>query len=183
MRHRKQSKRFSRSPDARKALIRGLVLSLVEHERIRTTLTKAKELRRHMEKAVTMGRKADLNTIRVLLSRYPDKNTVSKIVNDLSVRFKERPGGYTRILKLGTRSGDGAPMAFIEFVDFDPKNPRKKEIKVHVKTKDGNRKQVIKELSLEEREQYRKVQGTKARLEKKKRLRQIQNQSRKINRV
>ena len=125
MRHRRHIKHFSRLPHARKALIRGLVRSLVEHERIHTTLDKAKELRRHVERAVTAGKKGDLNAHRLLMSRYPHKDTVSKLVNDLGKRFKDRPGGYTRIIKLGKRLGDSAEMAFIEFVDFDHTAERK----------------------------------------------------------
>lgn len=180
MRHRAQVKRFSRSPEARKALVRGLVTSLVEHERIKTTLPKAKELRRHVEKAITLGRKGDLATTRLLLSRYPNKDTVSKIVNDLSVRFKERPGGYTRILKLGNRPGDGAPMAFIEFVDYDPAQTAEKTFKV--KTKDAKRKTVVKEMTTDERNEYLASQSAKEALAKKKRVRKMQNASRKTNR-
>ena len=181
MRHRAQVKRFSRSPEARKALIRGLVSSLVEHERIKTTLPKAKELRRHVERAITQGRKADLATTRLLLAKYPNKSTVNKIIKDLSVRFKERPGGYTRILKLGNRPGDGAPMAFIEFVDFDPAKT-KSEQTFKVVTKDSKKKKVIKEMSLEEKEAYHIAEGEKAALSKKKHLRKIQSGSRRINR-
>ena len=108
MRHRKQVKHFSRKPGARKALIRGLVTSLVEHERIRTTLPKAKELRRHVEKAITLGQDGSLHRRRNLLSKYPNEETVHKLMSDLSPRFKDRPGGYTRIMKLGPRPGDGA---------------------------------------------------------------------------
>lgn len=181
MRHRAQVKRFSRSPQARKALVRGLVTSLVEHERIKTTLPKAKELRRHVERAITQGRKGDLAATRNLLAKYPNKDTVNKIVTDLSVRFKERPGGYTRILKLGNRPGDGAPMAFIEFVDYDPaKTDATKTFKV--KTKDAKKKQVVKEMNLEEKNQYMVEQGEKAALAKKKRVRKMQNASRRINR-
>ena len=181
MRHRAQVKRFSRSPEARKALVRGLVTSLVEHERIKTTLPKAKELRRHVEKAITQGRKGDLATTRNLLAKFPNKDTVHKIVTDLSVRFKERPGGYTRILKLGNRPGDGAPMAFIEFVDYDPaKTDANKTFKVA--TKDAKKKKVMKEMTLEEKDEYMAIQGAKAALKKRKNIRKMQNNSRKINR-
>ncbi len=182
MKHRLQNKRFSRSPEARKALINGLVCSLVEHERIRTTLSKAKELRRHVERAVTLGRgESDVHATRLLISRYCNKDTVFKIVHDLSVRFKDRPGGYTRILKLGPRVGDGSPMAFIEFVDFDPvKNKADKKFKI--KTKDSKGKQIVKEMTLEEKEQYKKIQKIKNSSTKKKNLRKIKNQSRKVNR-
>lgn len=181
MRHRAQVKRFSRSPEARKALIRGLVSSLVEHERIKTTLPKAKELRRHVERAITAGRKGDVAATRNLMAKYPNRNTVSKIVSDLSVRFKERPGGYTRILKLGNRTNDGAPMAFIEFVDYDPAKSNEDQT-FKVKTRDGKRKQVIKEMTFEEKKQYEMQQGEKKALAKKKRIRKMQNESRKINR-
>lgn len=182
MRHRAQVKRFSRSPAARKALIKGLVLSLVEHERIKTTLPKAKELRRHVERAITMGRKGDLHATRLLMARYPNKDTVHKIVNDLSVRFKDRPGGYTRIMKLGNRVGDNAPMAFIEFVDYNPAAP-KKDKKIKVKTLDAKRKQVVKEMSSGEHAVYKAAQAQKAAVAKRKTLRKIQNQSRAANRV
>ena len=121
MRHRSATHSFNRRQGPRHALIRGLVISLVEHERIKTTLAKAREIRRHVERAVTLGKKDNLNTRRVLLSRYPNQETVTKIMATLSPRFKARPGGYTRILKLGARPGDKAPMAFLEFVDYTPK--------------------------------------------------------------
>lgn len=180
MRHNSQVKRFSRSPAARTALLKGLVCSLVEHERIKTTLPKAKELRRHVERAITIGRKGDLAATRLLLARYPNKETVFKIVNDLSVRFKTRPGGYTRILKLGNRAGDNAPMAFIEFVDFNPTAPKEKTVKV--KTKDAKKKQVIKEMSAKEAREYKAAQAEKAALVKKKALRKKQSESRRANR-
>jgi large subunit ribosomal protein L17 len=121
MRHRARVSTFGRKTGPRRALLRGLVTSLVEHGRIKTTLAKAKELRRHVEKAVTLGKKQDLHAYRLLLSRYPNEATVSTIVRDLAPRFKDRSGGYTRILKLGARPGDNAEMAFIEFVDYAPK--------------------------------------------------------------
>jgi large subunit ribosomal protein L17 len=119
MRHRRRVKHFSRKQGARKALIRGLVESLVEHGRIKTTVDKAKEARRHVERAITLGKKGTVAARRLILARYPQVEIMNTIVNDLSVRFKERNGGYTRIIKLGKRPGDMAEMAFIEFVDFD----------------------------------------------------------------
>ncbi len=120
--HRRSTKYFSRKYNARKALLRGLMISLVEHERIATTVEKAKELRRHIEKAITVGKKDDLTARRLLLSRIANEGTVSKIMSNLSARFKARPGGYTRIIKIGRRPGDTAEMAFIEFVDYDFEN-------------------------------------------------------------
>jgi large subunit ribosomal protein L17 len=117
--HRRSTKYFSRKFNARKALLRGLMVSLVEHERIATTVVKAKELRRHIERAITLGKKDDLTARRLLLSRISNETAVDKIVKDLSPRFKDRAGGYTRIIKIGRRPGDTAEMAFIEFVDYD----------------------------------------------------------------
>lgn len=117
--HRRRVKHFDRKSGPRKALLRGLVTSLVEHGRITTTVDRAKEVRRHVEKAITLGKKGDLATTRLLLSRYPDKEAVATIVKDLAPRFKTRPGGYTRIIKIGRRPGDTAEMAFLEFVDYD----------------------------------------------------------------
>ncbi len=120
MRHKVAKKHFGRRNGPKKALIRGLVESLVRDERIKTTLPKAKELRKHVERAITKGKKGSVHARRVILSKYPNKDTMEKIVDDLSVRFKERPGGYTRIRKLGNRPGDQAPVAYIEFVDYVP---------------------------------------------------------------
>ena len=121
MRHRAKVQTFGLKSGPRKALIRGLVNSLVEHGRIKTTLAKAKELRRHVERAVTLGKDQTLHAQRLLMSRYPNEATVKTIMTDIAPRMKSRPGGYTRILKLGQRPGDRAEMAFIEFVDFAPK--------------------------------------------------------------
>lgn len=117
MRHRRKAKYFSRKFNARKALLRGLMVSLVENGRIKTTVEKAKELRRHIERAITLGKKNDLATRRLLLSRISNETAVDTILSDISPRMKTRQGGYTRIIKIGRRPGDQAEMAFIEFVD------------------------------------------------------------------
>jgi large subunit ribosomal protein L17 len=119
MRHKAATAHLGRSTDARRALLRSLVISLVEHGRIKTTVAKAKELKRHVERAVTLGKKGDLSSTRLLVSRYHCKDTVKSIMTDISPRFKSRPGGYTRIIKLGNRPGDMAEMAFIEWVDYE----------------------------------------------------------------
>ncbi len=118
MRHQVHAKRFGRRGGGRKALIRGLVNAIVESERIRTTVPKAKELRRHIERAITKGKDQTLHARRILLSKYPNLKTVEKIFSNLSPRFQKRPGGFTRILKLDRRPGDNAEMCFIEFVDY-----------------------------------------------------------------
>jgi len=120
MRHHVVKHSFGRKTGPRIALIRGLVNSLVEHGRIKTTVVKAKELRRHVERAITIGKQGTVHARRLLLSRYPNPQTVSGLVDDLGKRFAKRPGGYTRIVKLGPRPGDNADMAYIEFVDYAP---------------------------------------------------------------
>lgn len=121
MRHRSKRHNFHRRPGPRVALIRGMVYSLVEHGRIKTTVARAKEVRRHVEKAITLGRTGTLAARRLLLSRFPNDAVVNTIVTDLKDRFAKRPGGYTRIVRVGARAGDQADMAFLEFVDYVPK--------------------------------------------------------------
>ena len=90
----------------------------MEHERIKTTLPRAWEVRRLVERAVTIGQKKTVASHRLLISRYPNKKTVSKIITNLAPRFQDRKGGYTRMIKLGKRNGDHAEMAYLEFVDY-----------------------------------------------------------------
>lgn len=118
MRHKVIKNSFGRRNGPRKALVRGLVDALVENGRIKTTLTKAKVIRSKVEKAVTRGKDDTVHSRRVLAAQYPHGNTVDTIFKEISPRFKDRPGGYTRIIKLGERAGDSAPMAYIEFVDY-----------------------------------------------------------------
>jgi len=117
--HRRLVKHFSRKSGPRKALLRGLMVSLVEHGRIKTTVARAKEVRRHIEKAVTLGKKGDLNSIRLLVARLANKDMALDLVKNVSPRFKDRNGGYTRVIKIGRRPGDTAEMAYLEFVDYD----------------------------------------------------------------
>lgn len=118
MRHRVAHRKLGRTTEHRLALLRNMAASLITHERIRTTVTKAKELRPFVEKLVTLGKQDTLHARRRALSVLSSKTVVRRLFSDVSPRFSERPGGYTRILKLGPRQGDGAPMAFIEFVDY-----------------------------------------------------------------
>ncbi len=114
--HRVSGRNLSRKKDQRRALLRGLTSELVQHERITTTLAKAKETRIVAEKLITHGKKGTLHHRRLALSQVPNKKVVKKVFDDLSQRYANRPGGYTRITKLGPRQGDGAQMAVIELV-------------------------------------------------------------------
>src|SRR5580704_5611017 len=121
MRHSARTQSFSRPHNQRVWLLRNLVVSLVENERISTTLAKAKELRRWAEKAITLGKRGSLADRRLLLSRIPNQNAVSKVFAELAPRFKDRNGGYTRIYRMNRRPGDNAEMALIEFLDSQTK--------------------------------------------------------------
>ena len=116
MRHRYKGSPLNRPADERRRLIRSMMGSLLRYERITTTETRAKELRRHIEKLITTARRGDLHSRRLALSTLPDPPAVAKLFDVVAPRFKERPGGYTRVTRLGPRKGDGAPMAQIEFI-------------------------------------------------------------------
>ncbi|MEZ5507400.1 MAG: 50S ribosomal protein L17 [Gammaproteobacteria bacterium] len=117
MRHRKSGRKFSRTSSHRQAMFRNMAVSLVEHELIKTTLPKAKELRRHAEPLITLAKVDSVANRRLAFNRTRSKSAVGKLFTDLGPRYKERPGGYIRILKCGFRAGDKAPMAYVELVD------------------------------------------------------------------
>ena len=117
MRHRNTGRQLSRNSTHRSAMLQNMTVSLLRHEIIKTTLPKAKELRRVAEPFITMAKTDSVHKRRVAFSRLRDREMVTKLFNDLGPHYKERPGGYLRILKAGYRSGDNAPMAYIEMVD------------------------------------------------------------------
>ena len=117
MRHRNGLRKLNRTSEHRAAMLRNMCVSLLEHEAIKTTLPKAKELRSVVEPLITLGKDATLANRRLAFNRTRDRDVVAKLFNELGPRYKARPGGYTRILKMGFRIGDNAPMAFVELVD------------------------------------------------------------------
>jgi len=117
MRHRKSGRKLGRNSSHRKAMYRNMAASLVHHETIKTTLPKAKELRRVVEPLITLAKEDGVANRRLAFDRLRDKVAVGKLFTDLGPRFKERPGGYLRILKMGPRPGDAAPMAIVQLVD------------------------------------------------------------------
>ena len=117
MRHRKSGRKLNRNSSHRKAMFRNMTSSLVEHEVIKTTLPKAKELRRVAEPLITLSKEDSVANRRLAFDRLRNKATVGKLFSELGPRFKERPGGYIRILKCGFRKGDNAPMAIVELLD------------------------------------------------------------------
>jgi len=120
MRHGKLGRRFSRDSGHRQAMFSNMAASLIRHEQIVTTLHKAKDLKRVMDKYVTLAKRGDLNSRRIAASRLRDEDMVKKLFDTLGPRYKDRSGGYTRVLKAGFRYGDNAPRAVIELVDRDP---------------------------------------------------------------
>ena len=117
MRHRNSGRQFSRPSSHRGAMFRNMACALFEHELIKTTLPKAKELRRVAEPLITLSKEATLANRRLAFDRLRDRDVVTKLFNELGPRYRSRPGGYLRILKFGFRQGDNAPMALVELVD------------------------------------------------------------------
>jgi len=113
----KRGRTFGRNSSRRKALFQALAISLIEHEGIKTTLPKAKELRSFIEPLITLAKDDSVSNRRLAFSKIRNKSAVGKLFSDLGPRFKDRPGGYSRIIKIGYRKGDAAPIAFIELVD------------------------------------------------------------------
>ncbi|MFC0444134.1 50S ribosomal protein L17 [Pseudidiomarina halophila] len=117
MRHRKSGRQLNRNSSHRKAMFSNMASSLVRHEVIKTTLPKAKELRRVVEPLITLAKQDSVANRRLAFARTRDKDVVGKLFNELGPRYQERAGGYTRIMKCGFRAGDNAPMAYVELVD------------------------------------------------------------------
>ena len=127
MRHRKGIRKLGRTGTHRRAMLRNMATSLFEHERIETTAAKAKALRPYAERLITLGKRGDLHSRRLAARHIQNRDVLKKLFEDLAGRFSERNGGYTRVLKTGTRRGDNAPTALIELVDFVPGTPEAAE--------------------------------------------------------
>lgn len=117
MRHRKVSRRFSRTSSHRKAMFQNLSTAVIRHGLIKTTVPKAKDLRRVLEPLITLAKEDSVAKRRLAFARLRDQDAVSKLFNEIAPRFKTRPGGYIRVLKCGNRKGDAAPMAIVELVE------------------------------------------------------------------
>jgi len=136
MRHRKAGRRLGRNSSHRKAMLRNMVTSLFQHEKITTTDARAKELRKLAEKMITLGKRGTLHARRQVLQVIQDKKVVAKLFEQIAPRYQERPGGYTRIIKLGHRSGDNASMSIIELVEEELTiKPKKKKAASKAETK------------------------------------------------
>ena len=140
MRHGMANKRLNRTSEHRKALLKNMLNSLIKYEQIKTTLPKAKFLKTQADKLITLGKKDTLSNTKILISQLQDSKSANKVKKTLSKRYEKRSGGYTRIIKVGFRYGDNAPMAIIEFVDRD----------VEAKRVDKKKKEPIKEADKKE---------------------------------
>ena len=120
MRHLKSKRKLNKTSTHRKAMLSNMAVALIKHEQIQTTLPKAKELAPYVDKLITLGKKGDLSSRRKAYSLLSEKEWASKLFDELSERYKDRKGGYTRVLKAGFRYGDSAPMAVIELIDRNP---------------------------------------------------------------
>lgn len=143
MRHLKAGRILGRPSAHRKALFRNMVTALIDRERIRTTLAKAKELRGKVEKTITLGKKGTLHARRHALKLVADRGVLKKIFGPLAERYANRPGGYTRVIKLGHRLGDDAPMAFIELVGREGELPANPSAKGKKKAEGATKKKVV----------------------------------------
>ena len=129
MRHRVEGRNFGRETDQLRLMMRNLVKSMIEHGRITTTLPKAKEMRRYVDRVITYGKAGTVHARRLAYSELGSRDLVKKLFDDIAPAFAARPGGYTRIYKAGYRKGDSAPLAIIEFVEESTLKPKKDKIK------------------------------------------------------
>jgi len=133
MRHGKTGRRLGRKTSHREAMFRNMVTSLLTHEKITTTDSKAKEIRVVAERMITLGKRGDLHAMRLAASVIREKSVVTKLFSSIAPRYKDRPGGYTRIVKLGIRQGDAAPLSLIELVEEEMKPSKAKQVPVKTK--------------------------------------------------
>jgi large subunit ribosomal protein L17 len=143
MRHLNQGRKLNRTSAHRKALFRNLVLALVKHERIKTTDAKAKELRRYADRMVTLGKRGDLAARRLAFAFMQSRDAVKRLFDEIAPRFKERNGGYTRVVKFGFRRGDAAPLSVVEFSDHSEqatdRKTRKRRVRHEEETQSARR--------------------------------------------
>ena len=137
MRHMNQGRKLNRTSAHRKALFRNLVLALLKHERIKTTDAKAKDLRHFADRMVTLGKRGDVAARRLAFNFLQSREDVKKLFDEIAPRFKDRAGGYTRVIKFGFRRGDAAPLSIIEFTGVSAKAEAKKPRKKRVQRRDS----------------------------------------------
>ena len=157
MRHRLAHRKLNRTSEHRKALFKNMLNSLIKYEQIKTTLPKAKELKPKIDKVITMGKKKDFQSKKNLFFKLQDATSVNKLVKTLSQRYEKRKGGYSRIVRVGFRYGDDAPMAIIELVDRDIEAK-----KVDIKKKDEKKEKPTPELNLKDKDKPKEKTSKKS---------------------
>ena len=163
MYHGKAGRKLGRTSSHKEAMFRNMVTSIIKHERIRTTDSKAKEVRKLAEKMITLGKKGNLHARRQALAFVRDKAMVSKLFGELTERYRQRAGGYTRIIKAGYRFGDNAPVSILEFIPEEKKKEKttksKAKGKTKAKTQDKEEEKSALESTLEEKEKVTKAKA------------------------
>jgi len=159
MRHRVAGRKLSRHTQHRKLMFRNMVVSLLQHERITTTLAKGKELRSWADKIITLGKKGNLHARRQAFALLRDRNVVKKLFDEIAPQVKDREGGYTRILKTGWRKGDGAPLSLVQLVTYAP--PEEKKKSTVAKAKEVLRKVAPKKRAKKEGEEKKEKKSKK----------------------
>lgn len=149
MRHKVSGKLFGRTANQRKALLRGLMISLFEYQKIETTLAKAKEVKKLAERVITLGVRGDLHAKRVALSHVPNRSAIAKLFGEIAPRFSGRNGGYLRLVHTRNRINDGAPMAVLEFIDYDAVRKAKEAKEAKTKETKEAKKEKTKEAKAE----------------------------------
>jgi large subunit ribosomal protein L17 len=150
MRHRVKGRKLSRTASHREALLRNMASSLFKHKRIKTTLAKAKEARGFVEQLITKARKNDLHSRRLIIQDIREKDVVNELFNEIIPKIGDRPGGYTRVIKLGTRNGDAADMAILELVDYNDVINKKEESKKEKREAKAAQKEAVQNERVED---------------------------------
>jgi len=175
MRHRVAGRKLSRTTQHRELMFRNMLVSLLQHERIKTTLAKGKELRSWADKIITLGKKGTVHARRQAFARLRDKGIVKKLFDVIAPKFKDRQGGYTRVYKLGWRQGDGAPLSLVELVTYAPPEEKKKSTITKAK-------EVLEKVTPKKKEKIEKKEKVKEKAKEKPKEKEKEKKEKKVKR-
>lgn len=173
MRHRVAGRKLSRHTQHRELMFRNMLVSLLQHERIKTTLAKGKELRSWADKIITLGKKGTVHARRQAFARLRDKGIVKKLFDVIAPKFKDRQGGYTRVYKLGWRQGDGAPLSLVELVTYAPPEEKKKSTITKAK-------EVLEKVTPKKKEKIEKKEKVKEKAKEKPKEKEKEKKEKKV---
>jgi len=173
MRHRVAGRKLSRTTQHRELMFRNMLVSLLQHERIKTTLAKGKELRSWADKIITLGKKGTVHARRQAFARLRDKGIVKKLFDVIAPKFKDRQGGYTRVYKLGWRQGDGAPLSLVELVTYAPPEEKKKSTITKAK-------EVLEKVTPKKKEKIEKKEKVKEKAKEKPKEKEKEKKEKKV---